>query len=72
MSTEPDAVRDVLVVGRGEAQACTVRATRTAAAGARRRLYYPIEMVRALVGVWLFAGCRIDEIRRLDIDCTER
>jgi hypothetical protein len=29
-------------------------------------------MVRALVGVWLFAGCRIDEIRRLDVDCIER
>lgn len=37
-----------------------------------RRLYYPIEMVRALVGVWLFAGCRIDEIRRLDVDCIDR
>jgi integrase len=37
-----------------------------------RRLYYPIEMVRALVGVWLFAGCRIDEIRRLDVDCIQR
>jgi integrase len=31
--------------------------------------YYPIDMVRALVGVWLFAGCRIDEIRRLERDC---
>ncbi|WP_460533616.1 tyrosine-type recombinase/integrase, partial [Flindersiella endophytica] len=34
-----------------------------------RRLFYPIEMVRALVGVWLFAGCRVDEIRRLEVDC---
>ncbi|ALG14630.1 site-specific recombinase [Kibdelosporangium phytohabitans] len=42
------------------------------AAAEHRRLYYPIEMVRALVGVWLFAGCRIDEIRRLDVDCIER
>lgn len=31
--------------------------------------FYPIEMVRALVGVWLFAGCRIDEICRLEPDC---
>jgi hypothetical protein len=31
--------------------------------------YYPIEMLRALVGVWLFAGCRIDEIHRLELDC---
>ncbi len=31
--------------------------------------YYPIEMVRALVGTWLFAGLRIDEIRRLELDC---
>ncbi|MER7720711.1 tyrosine-type recombinase/integrase [Streptomyces flaveolus] len=31
--------------------------------------YYPIEMVRAMVGVWLFAGCRMDELRRLDLDC---
>lgn len=35
-----------------------------------RRLFYPIEMVRALVGVWLFAGCRVDEIRRLEVDCV--
>lgn len=45
---------------------------RARAAADGRRLYYPIEMVRALVGVWLFAGCRIDEIRRLDIDCIDR
>ncbi|MFI7135784.1 tyrosine-type recombinase/integrase [Nonomuraea sp. NPDC050153] len=31
--------------------------------------YYPLEMVRALVGVWLFAGCRINEIQRLELDC---
>ena len=34
-----------------------------------RRTFYPIEMVRALVATWLFAGCRIDEIRRLEVDC---
>ena len=34
-----------------------------------RSTYYPIELVRALVGVWLFGGCRIDEIRRLEVDC---
>jgi integrase len=32
--------------------------------------YYPIEMIRALVGVWLFGGCRIDEICRLEPDCV--
>ncbi|WP_247704226.1 tyrosine-type recombinase/integrase [Streptomyces sp. RK76] len=31
--------------------------------------YYPVEMVRAMVGVWLFGGCRVDEIRRLELDC---
>lgn len=31
--------------------------------------YYPIEMIRAVVSVWLFAGCRIDEIRRFELDC---
>jgi integrase len=46
--------------------------SRAKAAADKRRLYYPIEMVRALVGVWLFAGCRIDEIRRLELDCVER
>jgi integrase len=34
-----------------------------------RRTYYPIEMVRAVIVVWLFAGCRVDEIRRLDVAC---
>ncbi|MCM8556162.1 tyrosine-type recombinase/integrase [Streptomyces sp. STCH 565 A] len=32
--------------------------------------YYPIEMVRAMVAVWLFGGCRVDEIRRLELDCV--
>ncbi|MGV9976546.1 tyrosine-type recombinase/integrase [Micromonospora wenchangensis] len=32
--------------------------------------YYPIEMMRALVGVWLFGALRIDEIRRLEADCV--
>lgn len=52
----------------GPPVAKTNKANKAATGG--RRLYYPIEMVRALVDVWLFAGCRIDEIRRLDIDCT--
>jgi integrase len=39
------------------------------AAGTAAPCYYPVEMLRAIVGVWLFAGCRIDEIRRLDLDC---
>lgn len=32
-------------------------------AAGRRRKRYPVEMTRALVGAWLFAGCRIDELR---------
>ena len=32
--------------------------------------YYPIEMIRALVGVWLFGGLRMDEIRRLELHCV--
>ncbi len=39
------------------------------AAGQMGHVLPPTEMVRALVGVWPFAGCRIDEIRRLDLDC---
>ncbi|MDE1672698.1 tyrosine-type recombinase/integrase [Nocardia gipuzkoensis] len=46
--------------------------TDRAKATGTRRTYYPIEMVRALVGIWLFGGCRIDEIRRLELDCVER
>lgn len=44
--------------------------TPAAKAAGHHATYYPIEMVRAIVGVWLFAGCRIDEIRRLELDCT--
>ncbi|MER5346743.1 hypothetical protein ABT030_41950 [Streptomyces mirabilis] len=32
----------------------------------RKATYYPVEMV----GVWLFGGCRVDEIRRLELDCV--
>ncbi|MGI4734865.1 MAG: tyrosine-type recombinase/integrase [Janthinobacterium lividum] len=32
---------------------------------------YPLELVRALAAVWLFAGLRRDEIRRLPIGCTQ-
>ena len=32
--------------------------------------WYPIEMVRALAMVWLFAGLRADEIRRLRVGCV--
>lgn len=42
------------------------------AASSAHHTYYPIEMVRALIGVWLFAGLRIDEIRRLERDCVRR
>lgn len=31
--------------------------------------YYPLEMVRAIALVWLFAGLRSDEIRRLPVGC---
>ena len=31
--------------------------------------YYPLAMIRALAVVWLFAGLRIDEIRRLRVGC---
>jgi hypothetical protein len=44
----------------------------SAANYSEHRTYYPIEMVRALSGVWLFAGLRIDEIRRLELDCVRR
>jgi integrase len=36
---------------------------------AQIRPWYPIEMVRALVMVWFFAGLRRDEIRRLRVGC---
>jgi integrase len=32
--------------------------------------YYPLSLVRALSVVWLFAGLRWDEIRRLRLGCT--
>jgi integrase len=32
--------------------------------------WYPIEMVRAVTLVWLFAGLRCDEIRRLRVGCV--
>ena len=32
--------------------------------------YYPLALVRALTVVWLFAGLRMDEIRRLHVGCT--
>ena len=33
------------------------------------RGFYPITMVRAMAIVWLFAGLRQDEIRRLRVGC---
>lgn len=38
-------------------------------ADTRRQSWYPLEMVRALVIVWLFAGLRSDEIVRLRVGC---
>jgi integrase len=46
---------------------CTYRVKHQAYA---RVAWYPIEMVRALVMVWLFAGLRSDEIYRLRVDCV--
>jgi integrase len=39
---------------------------------AKRHNYYPIEMIRALTMVWLFAGLRNDEIIRLRVGCAAR
>lgn len=36
-----------------------------------RAYYYPLEMMRALVIVWLFAGLRSDEIKRLRVGCVQ-
>ena len=36
----------------------------------RIHTYYPIEMIRAVTVVWLFAGIRGDEIRRLRVGCV--
>lgn len=33
--------------------------------------YYPLAMIKALAVVWLFAGLRIDEIRRLRVGCID-
>jgi hypothetical protein len=32
-------------------------------------LLYPLEMIRAVVLTWLFAGLRLDELRRLPVGC---
>ena len=34
--------------------------------------YYPMELVRAVATVWLFAGLRCDEIRRLRVGCIRQ
>ena len=47
----------------------TLYGTPRARAAGSQDTFYPVEMIRALVGVWLFGGCRIDEIRRLELDC---
>ena len=36
----------------------------------KREPYYPLEMVRAMVVVWLFSGLRSDEFRRLRVGCV--
>ena len=44
-------------------------------AGRRREqtsAYYPIELVRAITHLWLFAGLRSDEISRLPVGCIRR
>lgn len=35
----------------------------------RRVCWYPLEMMRAMAIVWLFAGLRLDEFRRLRVGC---
>ena len=37
-----------------------------------RRHKYPLSMARAIVLVWLFAGIRSDELRRLTVGCVRR
>jgi integrase len=37
---------------------------------ARKKIFYPLPMVRAVVVVWLFAGLRSDEIYRLRVGCV--
>ena len=37
---------------------------------AKGNLWYPLEMVRAMVVVWLFTGLRRDEFRRLRVGCV--
>lgn len=36
----------------------------------KREPFYPLEMVRAMVVVWLFSGLRSDEFRRLRVGCV--
>jgi integrase len=52
----------------------TVPLNRRTRAGTTRRPggYYPIEMVKALSVVWLFAGLRSDEIVRLRVGCAHK
>src|SRR5258708_29788975 len=38
--------------------------------GQKRVVWYPLEMVRAMVVVWLFAGLRSNEIQRLRVGCA--
>ncbi len=38
-------------------------------AGKMETIHYPLEMVRAMVITWLFAGLRSDEFRRLRVGC---
>lgn len=40
--------------------------------GVKGQPFYPLEMVRAAAMVWLFAGLRHDEIRRLRVGCVRR
>jgi integrase len=48
--------------------------SRATISGATRRSggYYPLEMLRALSVVWLFAGLRSDEIVRLRVGCARK
>ena len=55
----------------GHGSICEDRALNDQAT-ARSRGYYPLELLRALSMVWLFAGLRSDEIVRLRVGCARK
>jgi integrase len=57
--TADDLAGNMLVSGTGDAQLRT----------GQYEPFYPLEMVQAMVVIWLFAGLRRNEIRRLRVGC---